>query len=368
MGSLSIAFFEPWLGGSHRAFLDAWGARTRHRLSIHGLAPRHWKWRQEASAWELARTLDPASPPDVIACSGYVDLARLHGFLPRTWAGRPSLLYFHETQLTYSGGQADRDLTHGFSNILSAVRADRVVFNSAFHLEEFRDAADELLRRLPRPSPRGDLTRALDAAPVIPPLPDLEAVPLGPGSNGPLRIAFPHRLEPDKDPSAFAEAIASAASRGAELEVELLGGHPEKATPEVAESIERLAPWLRNRDHVEERSRYLEILGRCDVVASTARHEFFGVAFAEAMAAGCAPLAPDRLNYPALLAGYDRAEALTGVFVDRADLAERLVDLARDPGRLRSTARRTAARDAVMPFDADAAALSLDAVIDGLAP
>ena len=368
MGSLSIAFFEPWLGGSHRAFLDAWGARTRHRLSVHGLPPRHWRWRQEASAWELARAVDPASPPDVIACSGYVDLPRLHGFLPRSWTGRPSLLYLHETQLTYPGGDADRDLTHGFSNILSAVRADQVVFNSAFHLEEFRGAADDLLRRLPRPSPRGDLSRALDGAAVIPPLPDLKGVPLGPGGDGPLRVAFPHRLEPDKDPSAFAEAIAAAASLGAELEVELLGGHPEKATPAIAASIARLTPWLRNRHHVEERGRYLEILGRCDVVVSTARHEFFGVAYAEAMAAGCSPLAPARLNYPALLAGYDRTDALTGTFVDPADLAERLGALARDPESLRSTARRRAARAAAMPFDADPAALSLDQVIDRLAP
>ena len=64
MSSLSIAFFEPWFGGSHRAFLEAWGARTRHRLAIHALAPRHWKWRQESSAWELAREVDAAAPPD----------------------------------------------------------------------------------------------------------------------------------------------------------------------------------------------------------------------------------------------------------------------------------------------------------------
>jgi len=366
--SLSIAFFEPWFGGSHRAFLDAWGARTRHRLSVHGLAPRHWKWRQESSAWELARSVDTAAPPDVIACSGYVDLPRLHGFLPPSWAGRPSLMYLHETQLTYPGGQAERDLTHGFSNILSAVRADRVVFNSRFHLEEFRGAADEVLRRLPRPTPRAELASALDAATVVPPMPELSSVPLGPGGDGPLRIAFPHRLEPDKDPLAFAHALTRAASKGADFEVELLGGHPAKAGPQAAEALDLMRPWLRTSGHVEDRSRYLEILGRCDVVASTARHEFFGVAFTEAMAAGGSPLAPDRLNYPALLSGYEGADPLTGLLQDPSDLAGRLVALARDPRPLRSTSRRRAARDAVMPFDADTAFRDLDRVIDGLAP
>ena len=43
---------------------------------------------------------------------------------------------------------------------------------------------------------------------------------------------------------------------------------------------------------MRDRGEYLELIGTCDVVASTARHEFFGIAVAEAMAAGCAPLLP----------------------------------------------------------------------------
>ncbi len=366
MSSLSIAFFEPWFGGSHRAFLEAWGARTRHRLAIHALAPRHWKWRQESSAWELAREVDAAAPPDVIACSGYVDLPRLYGFLPPSWACRPSLMYFHETQLTYPGGQSERDLTHGFSNILSAIRADRVVFNSRFHLDEFRGAADEVLRRLPRPTPRAALSNVLDAAEVVPPMPELSGIPVGPGGEGPLRIAFPHRLEPDKDPVAFADAVVHAASRGATFEVELLGGHPRKAGPKITEALARLAPWLRNSEHIDDRARYLEVLGHCDLVASTARHEFFGVAFAEAMAAGCSPLAPGRLNYPALLASYSALEAGTGTYLELSDLPDRLVALARAPRLLREAPMRSAAREAILSFDADPASRDLDRVIEGL--
>ena len=368
MRTLDVAFFEPWLGGSHRAFLDAWSARSHHRISVHGLAPRHWKWRQEASAWELSRGVDAGAPPDVIACSGYVDVPRLHGFLPPGWAGRPTLLYLHETQLTYPGEHSERDLTHGFSNILSVVRADRTVFNSAFHLEEFGAAADEVLRRLPRPSPRGQLAEALGRAEVVAPMPELEAVPAGPGGGGPLRVAFPHRLEPDKDPAAFAESVVAAAARGAELEVELLGGTPERATPEVAAAVERLRPWLRNERYVEERPRFLELLGRCDVVASTARHEFFGLAFAEAMAAGCAPLAPRRLNYPALVSAYDPGRSGAGTYGSDADLTERLVALASDPGPVRDASARARARSAVLALDAAGAAAALDAVVNGLVP
>ena len=50
-----------------------------------------------------------------------------------------------------------------------------------------------------------------------------------------------------------------------------------------------------------DRMRYWERLARCDWVLSTATHEFFGLAVAEALLAGCLPWLPDRLSYTELL-------------------------------------------------------------------
>lgn len=46
---------------------------------------------------------------------------------------------------------------------------------------------------------------------------------------------------------------------------------------------------------------YPALLARADIVVSSARHEFFGVAVLEAIAAGALPLLPDRLSYPELV-------------------------------------------------------------------
>ena len=50
------------------------------------------------------------------------------------------------------------------------------------------------------------------------------------------------------------------------------------------------------------RSEYEAVLRSCDVVVSTAEHEFFGIAIVEAVSAGCVPVLPRRLAYPDLFA------------------------------------------------------------------
>ncbi len=364
-----VLFLEPWLGGSHRVLTDAWTSRSRHRVEVRGLAPRHWRWRQEASGWELARLVAEESPPDVLVVSDFVDLPRLLGFLPAAWAGVPTIAYFHENQLTYRSGDArpavPEDAHAAFANVLTAVRADRVVINSIFHRDDLAAAGDRFLRTLPRPSPRTEFAAAMKAAHVVAPAPDLQAVPLGPGGQAgePLRVLFPHRLEEDKDPAAFARAVRAADRRGARVEVVLTGGEPERARGEALDALALLEPYLVSAG-MRAREEYLEVIGTCDVVASTARHEFFGIAVAEAMAAGCAPLLPDRLNYPALVEDLPAAERARALHSGEGRLADELARRAGAPHPDRDPARRTERRSAVMHLDAARCVEALDRIVD----
>src|SRR5690606_39843035 len=71
--------------------------------------------------------------------SGMTNLPAFLALTRDRLAGVPVVLFFHENQLTYPLREGrPRDLTYAYVNYLSALAADRVVFNSAFHRSDER--------------------------------------------------------------------------------------------------------------------------------------------------------------------------------------------------------------------------------------
>ena len=360
---LDILALDPWLGGSHAVFLESWASKSRHRVQIRGLKARHWRWRMRAGAWELAKSLAAEAPPDLLFVSDYVDLPSLYGFLPASWGRVPALLYFHENQLTYPGqeGEPEPDFHLGFTNILSCLRADAVIFNSAWHRDDFSEAAVELLSKLPKPNPRGALLERLERSSVVCPGIDLDLMQLGEGGTGPLRVAFNHRWEHDKDPRTFLSACREAVESGSELELMLLGERFTKTPADLDPLLDALAPNIIHEGYAPDRETYAKLLGSADVVASTALHEFFGMAVAEGLAAGCTPLVPNRLSYPEVL-GDELAEGL----YEEGELASRLALFASDPAALRERSQRERMRRRASAWSAEETCLRLDELADRL--
>jgi glycosyltransferase involved in cell wall biosynthesis len=336
-----ILLLAPYCGGSHRAWAEGYLAHSRHRITLLSLPARFWKWRMQGGAVTLAeraRALDYR--PDLILAS---DMLNLPVFLALTrdhLADVPAALYCHENQLTYPFPPGEkRDLTYGMINWLSMLAADRVFFNSNYHLEDWFQALPNMLKHFPDRTHlhRVDDVRARSSVlPVGCDLRRLDTVPRpAPSDRAPL-ILWNQRWEYDKNPQAFFRALYALQEAGLDFRVAVAGKSHRQSAPEFERARERLGDRVVHFGYADA-GVYEGLLRRADVVVSTAIHEFFGVAVVEAVYGGCFPLLPDRLSYPELIPTSHHDVCLYGSF---EALLARLTWALTHPDEARSLAER----------------------------
>ncbi|MCZ6682562.1 MAG: DUF3524 domain-containing protein [Planctomycetota bacterium] len=302
---MRILALEPYYGGSHKAFLDGWIARSRHAWTVLGLPAHKWKWRMRHGAVTLAGQVRDAKDADcawdALVCSDMLNLAEFLGLAPEPIRRIPSIAYFHENQLTYPvRRESERDLHFAFTNMTTALAATAVWFNSAFHRGAFLDALTGFLQRMPDHQPLDAVERIRAKSSVH--SPGVDEFPLrGPRRPGPLRILWAARWEHDKNPEDFFKALALLEARGFEFRVSVIGERFSETPIVFEEARRRFADRIDRWGFQESREEYEASLKDADVVVSTAGHEFFGLSVVEAIAAGCRPLLPDRLSYPEIL-------------------------------------------------------------------
>jgi glycosyltransferase involved in cell wall biosynthesis len=315
---MRIWLLEPYCGGSHRAWAEGYAAHSRHDVTLLALAARFWKWRMQGGAVTLAeRARAQEQRPDVILAS---DMLNLPAFLALTrdfLVEVPTTLYCHENQLTYPCPPNEkRDLTYGMINWLSMLAADRVFFNSSYHLEDWFRALPNMLKHFPDYSHLHRIDEVRARASVLPVgchLQRLEAVPRSDHSGEPPLILWNQRWEYDKDPQTFFRALDALQGEGVGFRVAIAGKSHRQAAPEFEAARERLGDRVVHFGHAEPGA-YERLLRRADIVVSTAIHEFFGVAIVEAIYAGCLPVLPDRLSYPELIPESHHTVCLYGSF------------------------------------------------------
>jgi glycosyltransferase involved in cell wall biosynthesis len=343
----NVIFLEPYDGGSHQAFRKGLEARSRHRITSHTLPGRFWKWRMRGAAVWYADLINaelaakgPEAAPDLVFATGFLNLADLRGLLDPPADRTPILLYMHENQLTYPlSPEEEFDFHFGFTNIVSTLAADRVVFNSAYHRDLFLDALPSYLNRMPEAVPREVGPRLASRSDVLPvgldraPLPedhfplyrggrcDPESGPAWPRGERHL-LLWNHRWEFDKRPDLFAQAVVRLLDRGLDFDVALLGESrgQEKAFTGLRD---RLGDRCVAFGHQESRADYDRWLARADIVVSCAEQEYFGISVAEAIHAGCYPVLPRGQVYPSLYGSrckgrhlYDDEEGLVTLLAD----------------------------------------------------
>jgi len=327
---MRILGLEPYYGGSHKAFLDGWSSVGMHDWTLLTLAAYKWKWRMRHAAISFAEQIRGRVADgerwDLIFCSDMLNLAEFKGLAPKSVRDLPAIAYFHENQLTYPVRfESERDYQFAMTNFTTALAAERVWFNSAFHRDSFLEALTVFLKRMPDCQPVEGVEDIRRKSQVQPPGIGEFAMPSN-RRQGPLRILWAARWEHDKGPEEFFEALRMLKRSGTEFRVSIIGeqfrdrpGVFESARKEFAAHIER---WGYQQSRVE----FEAALAESDVIVSTAQHEFFGITVVEAIAAGAYPLLPRRLAYPELL-GLNESAHMAEFFYDGsvAALVDKLV-------------------------------------------
>ena len=349
-----IWLVSPYDSGSHRVWAQGYTAHSRHRITSLTMAGRFWKWRMQGGAVELAAQarhfLAESGPPDIVLATDMLNLPAwlglLRGDLPAT---TPVVLYMHENQITYPWRAGEkRDLTYGMINWLSQLTADRICFNSNFHLESWFDELPRLLKHYPDYNHLELVDSVRERSCVLPVGIDcayFEPTGASDGEDAPPAaplILWNQRWEYDKRPDRFFALLDGCTKRGVPFRLAVAGQNFRNVPQEFEAARQRLRDRIVHWGYLPSRRAYADLLRRADLVISTADHEFFGISVLEAICAGAFPLLPNRLSYPELIPQPLHAACL---YADEDDLyrmaVQRLTEWRPAPASLRNHVNET---------------------------
>ena len=306
---MKILLIEPYFSGSHKAWAEGYQLNSSHEINIISLPGQFWKWRMHGGAITMANEfLQSDVNPDLIIATDMLDLTTFLSLTKSRSAEIPTVLYFHENQITYPWSSTDRDVMekrdvhYGFINIVSALTADHVLFNSQFHMDSFLSGGKNILKHFPD-------NQELDSMEIIQSKSDILYLGMdlsildshkAQKSGDPL-ILWNHRWEYDKNPESFFHLLYKLNKDGFPFEIAILG-ESFKTTPSIFdEAKDKLNGRIVHYGYCDQFKDYAQWLWKADILPITSHQDFFGISIMEAIYCGAYPILPKRLTYPELL-------------------------------------------------------------------
>ena len=312
---MNITLIEPFFTGSHAAWATGYAKYSGHTIDILNLSGKYWKWRMHGGAVTLAeKFLTSDALPDLLLVSDMLDLTTFLALTRQKTARLPAAIYFHENQMCYPWSPNDRDVIHkrnqhyGFINYISALAADKVVFNSCYHQEAFLGKLPRFLKQFPDLNELETVATIRTKSCVLHLGLDLQKFdnpefqqPRKENTDTAPLILWNHRWEYDKNPEEFFQALFMLDEQGLNFRVAILGESFRKSYPIFGTAREKLKEKIVHYGYAEDFAQYAQWLHRADIIPITSQQEFFGASLVEALYCGCYPLLPKRLTYPEIV-------------------------------------------------------------------
>ncbi len=341
---MKFLFLEPFFGGSHRDFVEGLIAHSRHDIDLIKLPARFWKWRMRGAALYFVKKTPPLTAYDGLIMT---DLMSVSDFKALCGVDCPPvLLYFHENQLTYPLAEDETmDFQFGFTNITSALAANRILFNSQTQFDAFFANLPGFLKMMPDYAPTWVMEAVRLKSAVGYPGCRFPADPALPGKYTPEQLQNPliiwnHRWEFDKNPGDFFQALRVIRQKGLNFRIALLGEKFRRVPREFSDARGDFGDRIVQYGYVKSKAQYRRWLMQGSIVISTSRQENFGISIVEAMRCGCFPLLPHRLVYPEIIPEAFHQDCL---YRDQADLIDKLAGCIRHLARFETKRRRLSA-------------------------
>lgn len=337
---MRFLFLEPFYGGSHKDFADGLVSCSRHKIDLLTLPARFWKWRMRGAALHFKQKIESPEQYDGIITTDLMSLSDLKTLLGQNCP--PALVYFHENQLTYplAPGEA-LDVHFGFTDITTALAADRIIFNSHMHFDAFFSNLPDFLKMMPEYRPMWVVEEIRNKAGIIYPgcqIPDSSKKIEGlSDADLPPLIIWNHRWEFDKGPNEFFDALDVVLDEGLDFRLALLGENFQAVPKPFMSAKEKYGNRIVKYGYEESKEKYIDWMKKGAIIISTATQENFGMAVVEAMRYGCLPLLPNRLSYPEILPKEFHKDFL---YDNQKELVEKLSMLIRDLTSFREKAKR----------------------------
>jgi len=305
--TLNILLIEGFYTGSHQRWADDICELSAHHVKVMSLPGRHWKWRMHGAAITLAEQyLKDDYTADVIICSDMIDVALFKSYAARKIKNTPLLLYFHENQISYPWSKDDpdvklkRDNHYGFINYSSALIADKVIFNSRYHLESFCSKLVEFLTQFPDHQNKQTIELIKNKSSVIPiGIRHFKNENENENENENQKIIlWNHRWEYDKNPELFFSTLFQLKKEGKNFSLIVAGESTTKYPNIFDKAKDILASEIIHFGFAKNKETYIRLLESADIIPVTSNQDFFGISVIEAIACRTFPLLPDRLAYP----------------------------------------------------------------------